>query len=129
MGQEKFTSPRRCFEDMTSYAPPYALRVITVSLGTVASAYAYSNFAPCRMIPPCSEANSQCKKATTKAMQHAHTLIGPGQKAWNVHKCHKRNVKSVAETNKTRALDGRVDVETASEGVRLVSNNANSSSL
>jgi hypothetical protein len=29
-----------CFEDMTSYAPPYALRVITVSFGTVASQYA-----------------------------------------------------------------------------------------
>jgi len=31
------TSARRCFEFITRYAPPYALRVITVSLGTVAS--------------------------------------------------------------------------------------------
>ena len=29
-----------CLELMTSYAPPYALRVITVSFGTVASAKA-----------------------------------------------------------------------------------------
>ena len=33
------------------YAPPYALRVMTVSSGTVASAYAYSSFAPRRMTP------------------------------------------------------------------------------
>ena len=39
-GNAKLTSPRMCFDDMTSYAPPYALRVITVSLGTVASANA-----------------------------------------------------------------------------------------
>src|SRR5947208_842105 len=41
-----------CFEHITQYAPPYALRVITVSFGTVASLNAYSSFAPCRMIPP-----------------------------------------------------------------------------
>ena len=39
-GQDKFTSPFRCFELITSYAPPYAFRVMTVSLGTVASANA-----------------------------------------------------------------------------------------
>ena len=33
---------------MTSYVPLYALRVITVSFGTVASAYAYSSLAPWR---------------------------------------------------------------------------------
>ena len=37
---------------MTTYAPPYALRVITVIRGTVASANAYRSFAPWRMIPP-----------------------------------------------------------------------------
>ena len=37
---------------MTTYAPPYALRVITVIRGTVASVNAYSSFAPRRMIPP-----------------------------------------------------------------------------
>ena len=40
VGQATLTSARMCFELMTSYAPPYALRVITVSFGTVASAYA-----------------------------------------------------------------------------------------
>src|ERR1041385_7448127 len=39
-GHAKLTSPRMCRELITSYAPPYALRVITVSLGTVASQYA-----------------------------------------------------------------------------------------
>ena len=37
---------------MTQYAPPYALRVITVSFGTVASQNAKSSLAPCLMIPP-----------------------------------------------------------------------------
>ena len=41
-----------CLLDITQYAPPYALRVITVTFGTVASANAYSSFAPCRMMPP-----------------------------------------------------------------------------
>ena len=52
VGHAKLKSARMCFELMTSYAPPYALRVITVSFGTVASAYAYSSFAPWRMMPP-----------------------------------------------------------------------------
>src|SRR5699024_5396601 len=37
-----------------TYAPPKALRVITVILGTVASEYAYKILAPWRIIPPCS---------------------------------------------------------------------------
>src|ERR1043166_2131260 len=41
-----------CLLDMTQYAPPYAFRVMTVTFGTVASANAYSSFAPCRMMPP-----------------------------------------------------------------------------
>jgi hypothetical protein len=40
VGQAKFASVRMCFELMTQYAPPYALRVMTSSLGTVASAKA-----------------------------------------------------------------------------------------
>src|SRR5439155_1748294 len=52
VGYAKFASPRMCLEDMTQYAPPYALRVMTVSFGTVASQYANSSFAPCLMIPP-----------------------------------------------------------------------------
>ncbi len=38
VGKARFTSVRRCFEPMTQYAPPYALRVMTVTFGTVASA-------------------------------------------------------------------------------------------
>ena len=52
VGHAKLTSVRMCLLDITQYAPPYALRVITVSFGTVASANAYSSFAPCRMMPP-----------------------------------------------------------------------------
>ena len=52
VGHANDTSARRCFEFMTTYAPPYALRVITVIRGTVASANAYSSFAPWRMMPP-----------------------------------------------------------------------------
>ena len=33
-------SARMCLDAMTSYAPPYALRVMTVIFGTVASANA-----------------------------------------------------------------------------------------
>src|SRR4029434_8039294 len=40
------------FESMTTYAPPYPLRVMICTRGTVASQYAYSSLAPCRMIPP-----------------------------------------------------------------------------
>src|SRR2546428_4960155 len=48
----KLKSPGMCFEHMTSYAPPYAFGVITVTFGTVASLYAYRSFAPFRMTPP-----------------------------------------------------------------------------
>ena len=40
VGHARLTSPRMCLLLMTSYAPPYALRVMTVILGTVASQYA-----------------------------------------------------------------------------------------
>ena len=44
-------SPRKCLELITQYAPPYDLRRITVTLGTVASPYANINLAPCVIIP------------------------------------------------------------------------------
>src|SRR2546428_12042297 len=50
-GQAKLKSPRMCFEHMTSYAPPYAFLVMTVTLGTVASLKANKSFAPLRIIP------------------------------------------------------------------------------
>src|SRR5579864_1216345 len=40
------------FEFMTTYAPPYPLRVMIWMRGTVASQYAYNSFAPWRMMPP-----------------------------------------------------------------------------
>lgn len=43
-----------CLLAITQYAPPYAFLVIKVIFGTVASQYAYNNFAPCLMIPVCS---------------------------------------------------------------------------
>src|SRR5690606_41408689 len=51
VGQAKLRSAPRGLEPMTSYAPPAALRAITVTFGTVASAYAYRSLAPRRMIP------------------------------------------------------------------------------
>ena len=59
-------------------------------------------------------------------MPHALTLIGTRQKSWNVYKSDERNVEGVAEANETRALDGRIDVETAGQGIRLVSHNSDS---
>src|SRR5258708_23774191 len=52
VGQAKLASVRMCLLAMTQYAPPYALRVMTVIFGTVASAKAKSSFAPCLMMPP-----------------------------------------------------------------------------
>src|SRR5207247_5926237 len=75
VGHAKLKSARMCFELMTSYAPPYALRVITASLGTVASQYEYSSFAPWRMIPPHSWAvpgrNPGTSTNVTSGMLHA----------------------------------------------------------
>ncbi len=60
---------------MTTYAPPYALRVMTVIFGTVASANAYSSLAPCRMMPPYSCAvpgrNPGTSSNTTSGMLNA----------------------------------------------------------
>ncbi len=57
--------PRMCLLLMTSYAPPYALRVMTVNFGTVASQYAYSSLAPCRMMPRCSWSTPGRKPGTS----------------------------------------------------------------
>src|SRR5207244_11939945 len=65
-GHAKLKSPRMCFEHMTSYAPPYAFRVITVTFGTVASLYAYRSFAPFGMIPPYSCAVPGTQPGTSK---------------------------------------------------------------
>ena len=52
VGQERLTSLRRFLLLITMYAPPYAFLMSTLIFGTVASAYAYINFAPCRIMPP-----------------------------------------------------------------------------
>ena len=88
------TSARRCFEFMTRYAPPYALRVITVIRGTVASANAYSSFAPWRMIP-------------------SYSCSLPGRKPGHVDEREDRDVERVAEPHEPRRLLARVDVERA----------------
>ena len=90
-----------CFELMTSYAPPYALRVITASFGTVASQYAYSSFAPWRMIPP-------------------HSCAVTGRKPANVDERDERDVERVARAHEPRRFHGRVDVEHAGQSPRLV---------
>ena len=53
-GQAKDRSAPTERESMTMYAPPYALRRMTWTRGTVASQYAYSSRAPCLMMPWCS---------------------------------------------------------------------------
>ena len=90
---------------MTQYAPPYALRVMTVTFGTVASANAYSSFAPCRMMPP-------------------HSWTVPGQEARHVLEGDERDVEGVAEAHEARALHRGVDVETARQVRRLVGDDA-----
>src|SRR5919198_5825788 len=47
-------SARRFLLPMAMYAPPYALPIMHVTLGTVASQYANSSLLPCLMIPLCS---------------------------------------------------------------------------
>src|ERR687885_1789060 len=47
-------SARRFLLPMAMYAPPYALPMIHVTLGTVASQYANSSLLPCLMMPLCS---------------------------------------------------------------------------
>lgn len=54
VGYARLTSAPMLFEFMTMYAPPYAFLVMSVTFGTVASANAYTIFAPCRMMPLCS---------------------------------------------------------------------------
>ena len=75
--------------------------MITASFGTVASQYAYSSFAPWRMIPP-------------------HSCAVPGRKPGHVDERDERDVERVAGAHETRRLHGRVDVEHAGERLRLV---------
>ena len=94
-----------CLLDMTQYAPPYALRVITVTFGTVASANANSSLAPCRMMPP-------------------YSCTVPGQEPGHVLERDERDVERVAEAHEPRALHRRVDVERPGQHRRLVGDDA-----
>ena len=46
VGHARLISVRICFDPITQYAPPYALRVITVIFGTVASAIGIEQLRP-----------------------------------------------------------------------------------
>ena len=94
-----------CLLDITQYAPPYALRVITVTLGTVAFG----------------EGEEQLGAVPDDA---AELLHGAGQEAGHVLERHQRNVERVAEPHEPRALDRRVDVERAGEVRRLIRDDA-----
>ena len=120
---------------MTSYAPPYALRVITVSLGTVASAYAKSSLAPWRMTPPCSCAvpgrcvhacvmvNDVCvcvSRVSCVCHVAPEDLRGAGEEARHVDEREHGDVERVGEAHEARRLDARVDVEAARQVRRVV---------
>ena len=79
-----WSAPRSC-EHLARYAPPYALRVTSVIFGTVASAYAYSILAPCRMMPPCSNAERSSASSSSvnpagaaPAFSHSVMVISGG---------------------------------------------------
>ena len=76
-----------------------------VSLGTVASANAYSSLAPWRMMPP-------------------HSWAGTGQEAGHVAEREQRDVEGVAGAHEARGLGGGVDVEHARQLVGLVADDA-----
>ena len=86
-------SPRMCFEFMTQYAPPYALRVMTVIFGTVASAYAKISFAPCRMMPLYSWSVPVCHHSNISQLSHPTFTC----EAFAITSCHvnKSNASSI----------------------------------
>src|SRR4029079_17055008 len=121
VGHAKLKSARMCFELMTSYAPPYALRVITASFGTVASQYAYSSLAPWRMIPPhsCSVPGRKPGTSTnvTSGMlnaSHVRTKRAP----------FTDESMSSTPATEARSFPRRVEVEHAAERFRLFADDA-----
>ena len=93
------------WESMTMYAPPYALRRISEIRGTVALQYAYSSFAPCRMIPPCSWSTPGRKPGTS-----SRVTIGM--------------LKASHIWTKRAAFSRRLDVQHAGQRLRLVGDDA-----
>ena len=51
-------------------------------------------------------------------------LVDPRQEAWHVDEGQYRDVECVAETDKTRSLNRRVNVQSARVDLRLVRNNS-----
>ena len=96
---------RGAFESITMYAPPYALRSTTHSLGTVAAAYACTSCAPCRIMP-------------------RHSRSVPGSNPGVSTNVSERHVERVAPLHEPRALAGRVDVERPGALARLVRDDA-----
>jgi len=110
VGQAKFASVRICLDAITQYAPPYALRVMTVIFGTVASAKAKSNLAPCLMIPP-------------------NSCWVPGRKPGNIFEGDERDVEGVAEAHETRALHRGIDIENPGKKGRLIADDADGAAV
>ena len=130
---------------------PYALRVMTVILGTVASANANSSCtgtgtgarvgerdARTRLIvsSPVSRSDRRRRRGRQGLEGHTHTHLGAvaddaavllaraGQEAGHVLERDERNVERVAEAHEARALHGRVDVQAAGRHLRLVRHDA-----
>ena len=59
----------------------------------------------------------------------AEFLSGAGKEARDIHKGDEGDVEGIAEADKARALDTRVDVEAAGRGVGLVAHNTHSAAV
>jgi hypothetical protein len=95
---------------MTSYAPPYALRVMTVTSGDGRLGVGVD----------------QLRAAADDAVP---LLVGAGQEAGHVDERQHRDVERVAGAHEARRLLGRVDVEAAGELHRLVGDDADRAAL
>ena len=98
-------SPRMCLLLMTSYAPPYALRVMTVSFGHRRLAVGV-------------------QQLRAVADDPAVFLVDAGQEPGHVDERDQRDVEAVAGPDEPRRLDRRVDVERAGQDRRLLRDDA-----
>ena len=105
VGQAKLMSPRMCLEFMTSYAPPYAFRVMTVILRDRRLAERVEQLRPVGDDPP-------------------PLLVCAREEPGNVLKDDERDVERVAEPHEPRRLARRLDVQHAGENRRLVRDDA-----
>ena len=98
-------SPRTCLLLMTSYAPPYALRVMTVSFGHRRLAVGV-------------------EQLRAVADDAAVLLADAGQEAGHVDERDQRDVEAVAGPDEARGLRRCVDVERAGQDGRLLRDDA-----